>query len=60
MPTKKPRLQTIVEPETYNKVKYLCEKDMRSESQMLSLIISKYIEEYEQKNGEICISDTDK
>jgi len=53
MPTKKPRVQSILENETYEKLKKLCEKDMRSESQMINYIITKYIQEYESEHGEI-------
>ncbi|WP_320991536.1 hypothetical protein [Hungatella sp.] len=47
MPTNKPKLQVILEEETFNKLKELAEKDRRSLSQMGGLIIEKYIEEYE-------------
>lgn len=47
MPTKKPRVQTILEENIYKKFKELCEKEMRTESQMSGFIITKYIEEYE-------------
>lgn len=55
MPSPNPRLQTIVEPETYEKVKYLCEKEDRSESQIVKIMIKKYLEEYESQNGSINI-----
>lgn len=51
MPTNKPKLQVILEEETYKKLKELAEKDKRSLSQMGGLIIEKYIEEYEAKQG---------
>lgn len=47
MPTNKPKLQVILEEETFSKLKELAEKDRRSLSQMGGLIIEKYIEEYE-------------
>lgn len=47
MPTKKPKLQVILEETTYNKLKELAEEDKRSLSQMGSIIIEKYINEYE-------------
>lgn len=53
MPTKKPRVQSILENETYEKLKKLCEKDMRSESQMINYIITKHIQDYEAAHGEI-------
>lgn len=49
MPTKKPRVQTILSEDVYIKFKKLCDKEMRTESQMASLIITKYIEEYEAR-----------
>ena len=55
MPSKKPRLQTIVETETYNKIKKLCEKEVRSESQLLNIIITQYINSYEKEHGPIQI-----
>lgn len=55
MPTKKPRVQSILEPEIYDKFKYICNDEMRTESQMASYIISKYIQEYETKHGTINI-----
>lgn len=51
MPTNKPRVQTILNQETYAKLKRICEKEHRTESNLTALIIEKYIEEYEQKNG---------
>lgn len=53
MPTNKPRVQSIIEPEVYSKFKYICQKEMRTESKMASYIICKYVEEYEKNNGEI-------
>lgn len=53
MPSKKPRIQSILEEEIHEKFKCICEKEMRSESQMASIIITKYVEEYENKNGTI-------
>jgi hypothetical protein len=56
MPTKKPRVQTILEVETYNKFKALCEKEMRTESQLSSYIITNYINNYEKEHGNIKIN----
>lgn len=53
MPTKKPRVQSILEKEIYEKFQYISEMEMRSESQMASYIITKYIKEYEQEHGNI-------
>jgi hypothetical protein len=46
MPTKKPRVQTILNEDAYKDFKALCEIEMRTESQMASFIITKYIEEH--------------
>ena len=40
MPTKKPRVQTILNEDIYEKFKTLCNKEMRTESQMASFIIT--------------------
>lgn len=53
MPTKKPRIQTILEIQTYEKFKIICETKMRTESQLSGYIITKYIKEYEQLHEEI-------
>lgn len=55
MPTKKPRIQTILEQEYYDKFSYLCKRDKRTESNLGKMIIEKYIDEYEQIHGEIKI-----
>lgn len=51
MPTKKPRIQALIEQKNYNKFKMLCEKEKRTESNFAGYIITKYIEEYEKVNG---------
>lgn len=56
MPTKKPRVQSILDYEAYEKFKFICESEMRSESQMASYIITQYINDYELKNGNIKIN----
>ena len=53
MPTKKPRVQTILENETYLKFRKLCEIESRTESQLGKLIITNYIKQYESEHGEI-------
>lgn len=53
MPTKKPRIQTILEEEYYKKFSYLCKRDGRSESNMSKFIIQGYIDQYEKVHGEI-------
>lgn len=51
MPTKKPRVQTILNEDIYEKFKTLCDKEMRTESQMASIIITKYINDYEAQQN---------
>ena len=53
MPTKKPRIQAILEEEYYLKYKYLCERDGRTESNMGKFILQQYIDQYEKIHGEI-------
>lgn len=55
MPTKKPRIQAILEQEYYDKYKYLCDRDGRSESNFGKYIIQQYIDQYEKIHGEIKI-----
>ena len=55
MPTKKPRLQLILESEYYEKYKYLCDRDGRTESNMGKYIVQRYIDQYEEIHGEIKI-----
>lgn len=56
MPTKKPIIQTVVEESVYNKFKEICKKNDRTESKMTAIIIKQYIDQYEEKNGEIFTS----
>ena len=49
MPTKKPRVQSILEPETYKELKQICEIENRSESQMIKIIIQEYVRKYNNK-----------
>lgn len=46
MPTKKPRIQAIVEEDIYKTFKTICEEENRSESNMASYIITKYVREH--------------
>lgn len=60
MPTKKPRVQSILEQEKYNKLKKICDLEVRSESQMINYIITKYIESYENEHGVIVPDEEEK
>lgn len=55
MPTKKPLLQAVVENETSEKFKYIAKNEKRKVSNMLAIVIEKYIEAYEAEHGEIRI-----
>lgn len=55
MPTKKPRIQAIVEEDIYKKFKKLCHSEDRTESKLAGIIITKDIQQYESINGEIII-----
>ena len=57
MPTKKPRIQALLEQDVYLKFKKLCDQDMRSESQLGGKIITEYIKQYETIHGEIKIEE---
>lgn len=51
MPSKKPRIQALVNEATYEKFKILCEIEDRSESNFGGKIIADYINEYEKEHG---------
>lgn len=53
MPTKKPRVQAILEEEKYKKFMKICKIEERSESKLAGIAITKYIQEYEAEHGEI-------
>lgn len=57
MPTKKPRIQTILDEIDYKKFQYLCKQENRTESKLASLIIKEYLKEYENIYGEIKIEE---
>lgn len=59
MPTKKPRIQALVEVEEYTKFKQLCKIEDRTESKLAGMIIKKYITDYEAEHGEIIITHTE-
>lgn len=57
MPTKKPRIQTILDEIDYKKFQKLCKQDDRTESKLAALIIKKYLQDYEVIHGEIKIEE---
>lgn len=56
MPTKKPRIQALVEDNIYLKFKKLCIITDRTESKLSGKIITEYINNYESEHGTIDIS----
>ena len=58
MPSKKPKIQSVLDPETHKKFQKICEMEHRSESQMAGIIIKKYISKHESEHGEIIIDPT--
>lgn len=49
MPTKKPKVQIILEEDIYKALNTLAEKEMRSISQMGGVIITQYIKDHQAK-----------
>lgn len=57
MPTKKPRVQTILEEKEYKKFQELCKIKDRTESKLAAIIIKEYITEYETQHGPIKVNE---
>lgn len=55
MPTKKPQLKTYVKIDTFEKFKLIADKENRSVSNMLEILVLEKIENYEKSNGTIKI-----
>lgn len=53
MPTNKPKVQTILTNQYYEKLIDIAKEEGRSISQMTARIIEKYIDKYEETNGTI-------
>ena len=53
MPSDLPRLTVRMEKELIDKVNILAKKETRSTNQQIIYILKKYIEQYEQENGQI-------
>jgi hypothetical protein len=56
MPSNKPQLKAYVDATTYEKFKTLANKEHRSTSNYIEMLISKEIEQYENKHGNIKIN----
>ncbi len=53
MPSTKPKIVIRTDEETISKLDKIAEKENRSRSNMAEQIIKKYINEYEEKNGNV-------
>ena len=53
MPSKKPQIKTVIDTETYEKIKKIAEKENRSMSNLLETLTKKFVQQYETENGEI-------
>lgn len=59
MPTKKPIIQAVTEQEIYEKIKKISEKEDMSISKTAGIMLSEYIEIYENQYGTIEIQKAD-
>lgn len=55
MPSKKPKIQVLLDEKEYIKFKKIAEKEDRTESNLGKQAIQKFIENYERENGKINI-----
>lgn len=53
MPTKKPVIQIVLTEKYNKKLAYIAKEEERSKSNQSARIIEKFIDEYEEKHGEI-------
>lgn len=53
MPTKKPVIQIVLTEKYSKKLDYIAKEEERSKSNQGARIIEKFIDEYEEKHGEI-------
>lgn len=53
MPTNKPQVKAYIDNVTYEKIKVIAEKERRSISNLIEILIVKEIENYETNNGNI-------
>jgi predicted DNA-binding protein len=49
MATKKPQVKAYVEPELKEKLAEICKQENRTESNLIELLIKRYIQEHETK-----------
>lgn len=53
MPSNKPQVKAYIDNVTYEKIKVIAEKERRSISNLIEILIIKEIENYETNNGNI-------
>lgn len=53
MPTKKPIIQIVLSEKYTKKLEYIAKEEERSKSSQGARIIERFIDEYEEKHGEI-------
>lgn len=53
MPSNKPKMLFITEQEILDKIKYIAEKESRSNNKQLEHMVKTYIAAYEKENGSI-------
>lgn len=57
MSTNKSLIKAYVEPIQKYKIDYLAKSDKRSASNLIEVLIDKYIEDYESKNGKLTVEE---
>lgn len=57
MPTKKPVIQIVLTEKYNKKLAYIAKEEEHSKSNQGARIIEKFIDEYEEKHGEISLDD---
>ena len=57
MATQKKQVLIRVQPETYEKLKFISDKNHRSASNQLEWLMLQFISEYESQNGKISLLD---
>lgn len=55
MATDRQQFKSYAEKEIYDKFKYICQKERRTASNYIEILLEKEIKEYEDKNGEIIL-----
>lgn len=53
MPSSKPQVKTVIDEEIAEKFKAIAKEQNRSTSNLLGIIVTEYVRNYEQKNGAV-------